>query len=225
MICLKRFRFALFVWGGGLAFLLGAPVLAQPSDLVELMRIDPTLRLDIRYARSNNFLGFPVYKQARAFLQRDAALALKAANAELHDQGLGLLVFDGYRPFHVTELMWERTPESKRAYVADPKLGSRHNRGAAVDLTIIDLKTGKPLKMPSPYDDFTEKAHHDYQGCTPLAKKNRTKLRVLMEKHGFQILDNEWWHYDFKGWEAYPISNESFEELGREQKDKMPLSP
>jgi D-alanyl-D-alanine dipeptidase len=197
----------------GLLLSWTAPLRAQTSDLVELVKVDPSLRLDIRYATSNNFLGFPVYPQARAFLQREAATALKQANDELHTEGLGLLIFDGYRPHSVTQLMWDKTPPSKHAYVADPKQGSRHNRGAAVDLTIIDLSTGKPLKMPSGYDDFSEKAHHDYQGCTPLARQNRAKLRALMEKHGFQALSNEWWHYDYAGWERFPICDESFAEL------------
>lgn len=198
-----------------LVLLLEAPVAAEQSDLVELVKVDPTLRLDIRYATPNNFLGFPVYPEARAFLQREAAVALKAANLELRGQGLGLLILDAYRPHFVTRLMWDRTPESKRAYVADPAQGSRHNRGAAVDLTIIDLASGKPVKMPSMYDDFSEKAHHDFQGATPEALRNRAKLKGLMEKHGFQALSNEWWHYDFAGWEKYPISNQSFQELGQ----------
>lgn len=198
-----------------LGVLLARTAIAETSNsnLVELKSVDPRLWIDVRYATKNNFLGFPVYPQARVFLQSEAALALKHANDELRSEGLGLLIFDGYRPFHITQLMWDRTPESKRAYVADPKKGSRHNRGAAVDLTIVDLRTGRPLEMPSFYDDFTEKAHHDYSGCTLRAKENRAKLKELMEKYGFQALHNEWWHYDFKGWEKYPLSDKSFEEL------------
>lgn len=212
---MRRFFRPATVLGIGLSFglWLSAPAPAQTSDLVELVRIDPSLRLDIRYATANNFLGFPVYPEPRAFLQRDAAEAIKAANAELRQQGLGLLILDAYRPHHVTRLMWERTPESKRAYVADPAQGSRHNRGAAVDLTLVDLATGKPLKMPSMYDDFSKRAHHDFQGASPEALANRARLKKLMEKHGFQALSNEWWHYDFRGWEKYPISDQSFKEL------------
>ena len=190
-------------------------VAEQPNGLVELVTIDPTLVLDIRYATKNNFLGFPVYPEARAFLQKDAALALAKVNAELKAQGLGLLILDAYRPHSVTQLMWDRTPVSQRDYVADPAKGSRHNRGAAVDLTIRSLSTGKPVAMPSRYDDFSEKAHHSYQGSSAEARSNRAKLRALMEKHGFVPLANEWWHYDFQGWEKYPIHNESFEELSR----------
>lgn len=200
-----------------LVVMLLSPLSAETttSELVELVKVDPGLRLDIRYASSRNFLGFAVYPEARAFLQKDAAQALKRVNAGLAEQGYGLLILDAYRPHHVTQLMWDRTPPSKRAYVADPKKGSRHNRGAAVDLTIVDLKTGKPLKMPSQYDDFSRKAHHDYQGCTPLAAKNRALLKTSMEKQGFQALSNEWWHYDFQGWERFPISDKSFKELSR----------
>lgn len=197
-------------WGCLAATSVGAET---QSDLVELITIDPSLRLDIRYATPHNFLGFPVYPEARAFLQREAALALKAANEELRPEGLGLLILDAYRPHSVTKLMWERTPVSQRAYVADPAKGSRHNRGAAVDLTMVDLASGRPLRMPSMYDDFSERAHHDYRTASPEALKNRAKLKALMEKHGFEPLSNEWWHYDFAGWQRYPIGNQSFEEI------------
>lgn len=202
------------VWIGSLliATLTGSTP-ALSDQLVELIKLDPNLRLDIRYATSNNFLGFPVYPQARAFLQKPAAEALKEANLELKQEGLGLLILDAYRPLSVTQLMWDETPASKRDYVADPKKGSRHNRGAAVDLTIIDLSTGKPVEMPSRYDDFSERAHHSFQGCSATAKANRAKLRALMEKHGFEPLSNEWWHYDFRGWEKYPILDKAFSEL------------
>jgi zinc D-Ala-D-Ala dipeptidase len=186
---------------------------AYAEELVELVNLDPTLRLDIRYASDRNFLGFSVYPEARAFLQRDAAEAIKKVNGELRPQGLGLLILDAYRPHSVTQLMWDKTPASKRAYVADPKQGSRHNRGAAVDLTILELATGRPIAMPSFYDDFSEKAHHSYQGGSERARRNRAKLKAVMENHGFQALDNEWWHYDFQGWEKYPILDKPFSEI------------
>lgn len=193
--------------------LCGSPLLADDTGLVELTEVDPTLRLDMRYASDRNFLGFSVYPEARAFLQRDAAIALKRVNEELAKEGLGLLILDAYRPLSVTRLMWERTPPDKRAYVADPQYGSRHNRGAAVDLTIVDLETGRPVEMPSFYDEFTERAHHSYQGASQTALSNRAKLRALMEKNGYQILDNEWWHFDFKGWENFPLLDKDFSEL------------
>ena len=186
---------------------------AQPHNLVELTKVAPSLRLDIRYASDRNFLGFAVYPEARAFLQKEAALALSDVTEELKSEGLGLLILDAYRPLSVTQLMWDRTPPSQRDYVADPKKGSRHNRGAAVDLTIIDLETGRPVAMPSYYDDFSHKAHHSYQGSSFKARQNRAKLKFLMEKHGFQALANEWWHYDYQGWEKYPLLDKSFSEL------------
>lgn len=189
--------------------------LAEPatSDLVELIRVDPRLQLDIHYARSDNFLGFPVYDEARAFLQRPAAQALKAAHDDLRKQGYGLAIFDGYRPWRVTKLMWDRTPPEKHAYVADPKKGSRHNRGCAVDLTMVDLKTGKQVAMPSEYDDFSRRAHADYEGGTHQQRLHRAILKKAMEAHGFKNLPEEWWHFDFLGWEKYPIQDKSFQEL------------
>lgn len=189
------------------------PCLAEESQLVELTKVDPTIRLDMRYASERNFMGFAMYPEARAFLQKDAAAALKEVNNELRSEGLGLLILDAYRPLAVTQLMWDKTPPSKRAYVANPKDGSRHNRGAAVDLTIVDLQNGRPVRMPSMYDDFSEKAHHSYQGSSEEARRNRAKLKSLMIKHGFEPLSNEWWHYDFKGWQNYPVMNKSFDEI------------
>lgn len=180
------------------------------SDLVELIRLDPTLRLDIRYATANNFLGRPVYTEARAFLQRPAALALLRVNRKLRRKGYGLAIFDGYRPWSVTKIFWDATPEDKRAFVADPRKGSRHNRGCAVDLTLFDLKTGREVAMPSDFDDFSERAHPDYQGGTPQARRNRDLLRAAMEAEGFTVYENEWWHFDYKDWKSYAIMNISF---------------
>jgi D-alanyl-D-alanine dipeptidase len=125
-------------------------------DLVELITLDPTIKLDIRYATADNFLSTPMYSQARAFLQRPAAEALVRVNAALRARGYGLLIHDGYRPWYVTEMFWEATPNDKKVFVADPKNGSRHNRGTAVDLTLYDLKTGGAVKMPSGYDEMSE---------------------------------------------------------------------
>ena len=136
----------------------------QP-DLVELVKLDPTIKLDIHYASTNNFLGTLFYSQARAFLQRPAAEALMHANRKLHAQGYGLLIFDGYRPWYVTKMFWDGTPAEGRLYVADPAKGSVHNRGCAVDLTVYDLRTGQPLDMPSGYDEMSKRAHSDYAGA------------------------------------------------------------
>jgi D-alanyl-D-alanine dipeptidase len=187
----------------------------RKPDLVELTLLDPTLKLDIRYATSNNFLGRPVYKQARAFLQRPAAEALVRVNKRLAKQGLGLKVFDGYRPLYVTKIFWEETSDDKKEFVADPAKGSRHNRGCAVDLTLYSLKTGKDLKMPSEYDEFTERAYSDYKCATSEAQQNRDLLRSVMEEEGFKVYESEWWHFDYKDWPLYPILDVSFSAVDR----------
>ena len=184
----------------------------QP-DLVEIIGLDPTIRLDIRYATKNNFLGRAVYKQARAFLQRPAAEALQRVNAALKPKGYGLVVFDGYRPWAVTKVFWDSTPEALREFVADPSKGSRHNRGCAVDLTMFDLKTGQQVRMPSEYDEMTERSHINYQCATPEARHLRDMLRAAMEAEGFAVYEPEWWHYDYKDWREYPILNISFKEI------------
>ena len=182
-------------------------------DLVELITLDRAFRLDIRYATPNNFTGRILYPQARAFLRKEAAQALLSALTELKAAGYGLLIYDGYRPFRITKLMWDVTPRAKRNYVANPKDGSRHNRGCAVDLTLYDLKTGQPLLMPSGYDDFSARAHHDFMDAPPEASAHRTVLRETMQAHGFYAMSNEWWHYDFKDWKQYPLLDVGFEEL------------
>src|SRR6516165_4134016 len=185
----------------------------RQSDLVELVKLDATIKLDIHYASDNNFMGTPFYTQARAFLQRPAAEALVRANRELHKRGYGLLIFDGYRPWYVTKMFWDGTPPEDHLYVADPAKGSKHNRGCAVDLTVYDLRTGHPLDMPSGYDEMSERAHSDYAGGTPQQNVNRALLRSVMEAQGFVANPNEWWHFDYKYWEQYPIMNVPFEEL------------
>jgi len=182
-------------------------------DLVELIKLDPTLKLDIHYASSNNFLSTPVYATAKAFMQRPAAEAVVRANRKLHEQGYGLLIFDGYRPWYVTKMFWEATAEKEHPYLADPAGGSRHNRGCAVDLTIYDLKTGEPLSMPSTYDDFSERAQPDYPGGTAEERAHREFLRKTMEAEGFTVYPTEWWHFDYKEWRKYPILNVPFSDL------------
>jgi zinc D-Ala-D-Ala dipeptidase len=187
----------------------------RPPDLVEVTRLDRTIRLDIRYATARNFVGRPVYPQARAFLQRPAAEALARVNRALRRDGYGLVVFDGYRPWHVTKLFWDLTPEGKKEFVADPARGSRHNRGCAVDLTLYHLKTGRRIEMPSAYDDFSERAHINYAGGTEEQRRHRDLLRAAMEAEGFAVYEPEWWHYDYKDWREYPILNLTFAEISR----------
>jgi D-alanyl-D-alanine dipeptidase len=199
-----------------IAFPQGPPVETGPfrkPDLVELIKLDPTIKLDIRYATKNNFLGKAVYKQARAFLQRPAAEALMRVNQSLRRQGYGLVVFDGYRPWSVTKVFWDATPEDKKIFVADPSKGSRHNRGCAVDLSLFDLRTGAEVKMPSEYDEMTERAHINYECAMPEAKRLRELLRASMATEGFGVYEPEWWHYDYKAWKEYPIMNIKFSEV------------
>ena len=185
----------------------------RKADLLELIKLDDTIKLDIRYARTDNFVGKAVYPEARAFLQRPAAEALLAVHKNLAKQGLGLVIFDGYRPWAVTKLFWEVTPEDLRKFVADPKKGSRHNRGCAVDLSIYDLKTDKLVPMPSDFDEFTERASPNYEGGTKEETANRDLLRKLMEAEGFTVNKNEWWHFDYKDWEDYAIYDIAFSEI------------
>jgi zinc D-Ala-D-Ala dipeptidase len=187
----------------------------RPVDLVELTSLDPTVRLDIRYATADNFLSTPVYDEARAFLQRPAAEALVRAHRALGREGYGLLVHDAYRPWWVTRVFWDATPPDKREFVADPATGSRHNRGCAVDLTLCRLSDGRAVEMPSLYDEMTERAYPTYAGGTPEQRGHRDILRSVMEREGFTVFESEWWHFDYRDWRAYPILNVSFERIGR----------
>jgi CubicO group peptidase (beta-lactamase class C family)/D-alanyl-D-alanine dipeptidase len=185
----------------------------RPAELLELTSLDPSLRLDIRYATDNNFLGLPVYQQARAFLQEPAAHALVRAHRRLATYGYGLLIHDAYRPWSVTKIFWDATPESMKEFVADPSRGSRHNRGCAVDLTLFHRRTGQPIEMPSGYDEFTERAFPHYPGATARQRWHRELLRTVMEAEGFEVFENEWWHFDYQDWRHYAIGNQSFEQL------------
>jgi D-alanyl-D-alanine dipeptidase len=186
----------------------------RPSDLVAIVTLDPGIRLDIRYATSNNFVGEPVYTQARAFLQRPAAEALVRAHRALRAEGYGLLIHDGYRPWYVTRIFWYASSEADRAYLADPAEGSKHNRGCAVDLTLYDLDTGKAVRMPSLYDEASARAAPDYAGGTKRQRALRDLLRRTMEAEGFTVDSMEWWHFDYRDWESYAVQNVPFESLG-----------
>ena len=191
-----------------------------PTDLVELTELDPTIKLDIRYATTNNLFGTVFYSQPRAFMQRAPAEALVRVNRKLKSSGYGLLVHDGYRPWYVTKVFWDATLEDKKIFVADPLKGSRHNRGAAVDLTLYDLKTGEPIEMVSTYDETTDRAYPNYPGGTALQRWHRDFLRAAMEAEGFTVYEAEWWHFDYKGWEHYRIGNERFESHKKAQNHK-----
>jgi serine beta-lactamase-like protein LACTB len=185
----------------------------RKPDLVDVTTLDPTIKLDIRYASTDNFLSTPFYTSAKAFLQRPAAEALARAHKKLADQGYGLLIHDGYRPWYVTKMFWDATPEKLHTFVADPSKGSRHNRGCAVDLTLYDRKTGKVIEMVSGFDEMSDRSYPDYLGGTSLQRWHRDLLRTAMEAEGFSVYEAEWWHFDYGDWRAYPILNLTFEEL------------
>jgi CubicO group peptidase (beta-lactamase class C family)/D-alanyl-D-alanine dipeptidase len=192
-------------------------------DLVELTALDPTIKLDIRYASTNNFLGTPLYTQARAFLQRPAAEAVVRAHRNLGKQGFGLLIHDGYRPWSVTRIFWDATPARHHLFVADPAVGSRHNRGCAVDLTLFERASGAAVTMVGGYDEFSDRSYPDYPGGTSGQRWHRDLLRRVMEDEGFTVYEAEWWHFDFKDWKKYPISNLSFEELDKLIRSRKPM--
>src|SRR5688572_22502217 len=182
-------------------------------DLVELTKLDPTIRLDIRYATTNNLFGSVFYAQPRAFMQRPAAESVVRAHRKLKPLGYGLLVHDAYRPWYVTKVFWDATPKEKKLFVADPSKGSRHNRGCAVDITLYDLKTKKVVEMVSTYDETTDRAYPNYPGGTSLQRWHRDLLRAAMEAEGFTMYEAEWWHFDYNDWQKYPIQNIPFNQI------------
>ena len=182
----------------------------RDADLVELTKFDSSIHLDVRYATNNNLATRPVYNEARAFLQRPAAEALVRVSQKLHSLGFGLLVFDGYRPWSVTKLFWDITTGDNRKFVADPKKGSKHNRGCAADLTLYDIKTGKEIEMTGVYDEMSERSYPYYTGGTAEQRRLRDLLRTSMEAEGFTVYEFEWWHFDYKDWQLYRIGNIPF---------------
>lgn len=183
----------------------------QGTDLVAVTSVNPRIRLDIRYATTNNFTGRPVYPKAKAFLRQATAEKLAIVQAELEQQHIGLKVYDAYRPLAVQKQFWAIMPDEH--YVANPVKGSRHNRGTAVDVTLVRLDTGAELPMPSDYDDFSEKAHYAWTNASPEAIRDRTLLRDTMLRHGFAPMPTEWWHFDDTNWPAYDILNVPFDQL------------
>jgi D-alanyl-D-alanine dipeptidase len=172
------------------------------ADLVDLATIDPSILVELKYAAKDNFVGQKLYNIERCILQRCAAERLSRVQARLRQQGLGLKVWDAYRPLSVQWKMWRLVPDPE--YVADPRKGSRHNRGAAVDVTLVDLH-GNELEMPTGFDDFSETAKSNFTGCSPEAIKNRTILHEAMKAEGFQPLSSEWWHFDDPNWKRFKV--------------------
>lgn len=176
------------------------PALDEP--LVDIKTVDPRILVDVRYATEDNFMHRVLYPANRVLLRESVARRLSRVQDDLPARGLGLKVYDGYRPLSIQKMMWAVV--ANEDYVADPAKGSRHNRGAAVDATLVDA-AGRELEMPSGYDEFSERARPTYQGGPEQARRNRDLLIAIMHKHGFTVLDTEWWHFDAPGWESYPI--------------------
>jgi D-alanyl-D-alanine dipeptidase len=185
----------------------------DPSKaLIDLKKVCPSVFLDIRYATHNNFLGFPIYKIPKAYVRFPLALAIIEIQKELEPLGLSLKIYDAYRPYSVTKKMWELTNGSP--YVANPAYGSVHNRGTALDLTLVNLLDDTTeVPMPSQYDEFNIKASHQYYQINRSFINNRNLLKRIMEKHGFIANEHEWWHYDFKNYKHYELLDISFEDL------------
>lgn len=185
----------------------------RDPELVEVTSIEPGIRLDVRYATTNNFMSSVFYDEPRVFLQRPAAEAVARAHRALAPHGYGLLLHDGYRPWYVTKMFWDATPESQKLFVADPASGSQHNRGSAIDLNLYDLATGQPVEMVGGYDEFSPRSFPDYPGGTSRQRWLRELLRRTMEAEGFTVYEAEWWHFDHDDWREYGIQNATFDQI------------
>jgi D-alanyl-D-alanine dipeptidase len=180
--------------------------------MILLQQFIPQLVVDLKYSGKNNFTGEVLYKQPAAYARLSAAILLKKINGKLAESGLGLKIFDAYRPWSVTKRMWQIVHDER--YVANPAKGSGHNRGVAVDVTLIKLSSKEELPMPTEFDDFTEKAHHNYSQVSPEVKNNRTLLKTVMEEYGFVSLSTEWWHYSLpNAAQRYELLDIEFEKL------------
>lgn len=189
-----------------------ASVKENPAkELIDLEKLIPGIVLDIRYATTNNFTGERIYTLAKAYARKPVAEALKRAQAALKEKGLGIKVFDAYRPYKATVKFYEVYHDT--TYVASPYKGSRHNRGCAIDMTLIDLKTGQELKMPTGYDSFQKAAWPSTPVKDPEVRKNRALIIEVMKQQGFKVNSSEWWHFDFIGWTKYDVLDIDFEEL------------
>jgi D-alanyl-D-alanine dipeptidase len=183
------------------------------KELVDLEKFIPGIVLDIRYATTNNFMKEKIYNQAKAYSRRSVALALKKAQADFNARGYGIKIYDAYRPYSATVKFYELYRDT--TYVASPYRGSRHNRGCALDMTIINLKTGKEVPMPTEFDSFKREAWPTTPVSDPAIRKNRDLLIQVMERNGFKVNSSEWWHFDFVGYQKYEVMDIDFEELGK----------
>jgi D-alanyl-D-alanine dipeptidase len=196
-----------------LLFLVVLAAGGEGDAFVDLAALDPTIRLDVRYATPANFLGTALYPEARALLRLEVARALVRAHRGLAAEGLGLVVFDAYRPWSVTKRMWELTPPAKRGFVARPERGSNHNRGCAVDVSLYTLADGREVEMPSPYDEMSPRAAAEYAGGTAESRAARDRLRRALLAEGFAVERHEWWHFNHRTCSAYPILDVPFDRL------------
>ncbi len=203
---MRKYFFLLF----GLLIFISCTTKNPNVEFVDLEKINPEIVFDIRYATENNFLKKAVYPAPRCFARTPVAIKIDSIQKDLSRLGLGLKIFDGYRPLSVQKMMWEILPDDR--YVANPKYGSRHNRGVAIDISLVD-SNGIELQMPTDFDDFSEKASHSFMDLSEEQKKNRKTLKDIMEKYGFVSLESEWWHYDLKNYIDYPVVDFSFDEI------------
>jgi zinc D-Ala-D-Ala dipeptidase len=194
---------------------------ADPSEFVELITLSPFFKLDIRYARTDNVFGQPYYKQARAFLQKPAARSLVDALHELLPLGYGLVIFDGYRPWSITVEFWNSVTEEQKEFVADPREGSKHNRGCAVDLSLYFLSSGLIAEMPSEFDEMSERSSASYEGGSTECRARRDLLIAVMERNSFTVESNEWWHFNWVGWESFSVYDISFDEISPLSGDRI----
>ncbi|MEM7699804.1 MAG: M15 family metallopeptidase [Verrucomicrobiota bacterium] len=221
-------RFSLFSPGKGGLLVPVAPLLClaiaighvvaekdgDPADFVEITSLDDTILIELAYATRDNFCNEVLYDSDRGFLRREVARKLVAANQSLAPMGLGLKVWDGYRPQSVQRRMWELSPSP--GYVANPKYGSKHNRGAAVDLTLYSLATGVELEMPTEYDAFVPAAGANALLSDTQVVKHREALQNAMRAQGFTTIQSEWWHFNYSGWRRFPLEDRKLSELAAE---------
>lgn len=187
------------------------------DDFVEVVKMDPSIVIDLPYATKNNFCKRKLYPIERCFLRREVAKALVGVQKDLKEHGVGLKIWDGYRPHSVQWEMWRHSPIPN--FVGDPKYGSKHNRGAAVDVTLVDLKTKVELEMPTQYDEFTHRAHANYFKLKQEVADRRSLLQQTMRKHGFHTIQSEWWHFNYNGWRNFPVVDIPLRELVDQQEE------
>ena len=182
-------------------------------EMMELKQLVPNIKYDLAYAQKSNFTKHRLYSKGlkSTYLRKEPALALAKIAEELADKGLGILVWDAYRPYSVTERFWKLIHDER--YVANPIKGSGHNRGIAIDMTLYELSSGTLIDMPTGFDDFSEIAHHGYQNISEINIKNREILKEVMEKNGFIKFETEWWHYSWPSPSKYDVLNIPFSKL------------